>query len=262
MKNIIITFFAFFVLPFVVHPQEVDECNYWLSLQGGGGMGFYREMGASPLTYRGPELLPAISLTTERGAWRNDWHVGGSAGGYGLRWGMNSMQAYGGQVEVKGSVLNKIQEMGSLSILVGGNVEGVFDVRYHSGLGNSATSFSNWIRINGLIQTDFQWRNSVFYFQFGFNPLALVLRPGYAFMDNFDQDIANPIGNTFDQYRWYVAGFFGMDTELGYRYQLKNGNKIGVSYRWRYITSRISELAPHRFEYAQHGIVLDLMFKI
>ena len=91
---------------------------------------------------------------------------------------------------------------------------------------------------------------------------SLCLRPGFAYLDNFNQDISNPTTNTFDQYQWYLTGLNQVSTELGAFYILPNGNQLGLSYRWRYLTSRTSVLAPYRFEQAGHALLLTLDFAL
>ena len=81
-------------------------------------------------------------------------------------------------------------------------------------------------------------------------------------MDNFDQDISNPTTNTFDQYRTYLAAATGVMTDVGATLLLANGNRIGVSYQWGYLTSRTTRRAPHLFECADHALLFHIGLKL
>ena len=56
----------------------------------------------------------------------------------------------------------------------------------------------------------------------------------------------------------YLTAFNQVSTSLAASYILPHGNRIGLSYRWHYLTSRTSALAPYRFEQANHAILLTL----
>ena len=101
--------------------------------------------------------------------------------------------------------------------------------------------------------------------QAGFTPVALLYRPGFSYISNYDRDAANPVDCAFDQYQLYWAAAAGLATEVGCSRQLPNGNEFGLSYRWQHLTSRTSPdhlAAPHRFDCASHALIIHLMFNI
>ena len=78
-------------------------------------------------------------------------------------------------------------------------------------------------------------------------------------MDNYtsDLDLMNTI---FSSYETSFMGFPGVSTDVGLRLNLLNGNKIGFSYRWDYLTTRNND--HYRFDNAFHTLSIDFMFKL
>ena len=70
MKRVVIIFLSLFFLLSEVSAQPISEQGVLIGLQGGVGYGLYRDLGASPLTYRGLELLPGIAVS---GATKRSW---------------------------------------------------------------------------------------------------------------------------------------------------------------------------------------------
>ena len=91
-------------------------------------------------------------------------------------------------------------------------------------------------------------------------PMAgLVIRPGYAYMDNYSSDINTD--NTFlEDYEAFGKTFPGIGTDMGLYLNLLNGNRIGLSYRWDYLTT--GKKGIYRFDNALHSINLNFMFNI
>ena len=138
----------------------------------------------------------------------------------------------------------------------------LFDIRYNSTLGNASMGFGNFFMLNCEGGVEYRLPKWLFHAKMQLNALSLDMRPGFAYMDNFDQDISSPTANTFDQYHWYLAAATGVSTDVGAAYLLSNGNRLGVSYRWGYFTSRHTTSCPHSFEYAHHAILFHLGFAL
>lgn len=134
-------------------------------------------------------------------------------------------------------------------------------------LGNASTStaiFGN-LCAEGMAQYDFAYiHNGSHNLLTAYGKLILPLggfieRPGYAFMDNYTSDI-NLTNTILSSYETLGMLFPGVSTDIGIRFNLLNGNKIGCSYRWDYLTTR--NRGYYRFDNAFHSFTLDFMFKL
>jgi len=245
--------------------QRDNSGGVYVGLQGGFGYGSYRDLGASPLTYHGLELLPGLKVGVERPMWRYEADLGLCGGGYGLRAGFASMHAYGGQLKLGFTALRKVWEKERWQLWAGASLDDRADIRYNSVLQNANVGFSNLVNLNLIGRAEMRLGNWVMHGQLAITPASLLLRPGFAYMDNFDHEISSPVADFAKQYRWYVAGMTIVATDLGATFLLKNGNHVGLAYRWHYLTSRATaddQTAPYRFEQANHALVVEMGFSL
>ena len=232
--------------------------NIFLNLHGGIGYGLYRDLGVSPLTYRGLQIYPSISVGLQKSYWRYEAMFSVAGGVYGLRLGTDYIQAYGGHPVLGVKALRLLLVGNHFSLWAGGLADNLFDIRYNASFGNANVGFSNFARLNLEGRAEYRLRNFLFHINLQINALSLLYRPGFAYMDNYDQDISSPVINTFDQYRCYLAIVTGAAPDLGATLLLSNGNRVGLSYQWNYLTSRTTTLAPHLFQYADHALLFHL----
>lgn len=263
MKRLLITtIFVLFGVGLWAVPNDTSK-TVKLELRGGAGYGLYRDLGLSPLTYKGIELLPGMAVQVSEARWRRRYFVDLDGGGYGLRVGVGYMQAYGGYCMVGVEGLCRVLDRGVWSVWGGGSVRESFDFRYNSSFGNSSTGMTNCAALGlaGRVECELgRWR---LHGQVDLLPLTLLLRPGFAYMDNYDQDISSATANALDQYHSYVSGLPGVDCDFGATLGLRNGNGVTIGYVWHFFTSHTSgEAAPYSFEQASHGLRVILNFKI
>lgn len=241
--------------------QDMAVSRSYLALEGGLGYGMTRDMGASPITYSHPEIHPLVAYGFHGQQWRFEVGFSGVFAGESARFGVSGMQCYVGNL----SLMRRLYSYSRWQVWGGMAVDERFMVRYMSSLGNASYSYSNLTSLMGRVRAECVLGHFVTHLQLGFAPVSLCLRPGFAFLDNFNQDLSSPGGNTFDQYRWYLAGATLLETDLGVAYQLRNGNRVGISYRWRYLTSRKSAdpvSAPYPIEQAGHALLVSLQFAL
>ena len=267
MKRSLLTLLIAVIFCPAAKAQGCDTSQVLLTLRGGAGLGVYRDMGASPITYRGLEIHPGIGVLVEQPQWRYEalFEVGGGA--YGYRPWPDYWHCYGGQAALSFEMLRRVASAGQrgLQLWLGASVDERFDLRYNGNLGNACTGTSNFIRINAIGRAEYRLERWQFWGRLELNPVALLLRPGYAYIDNYDRDIARVAANLFDQHHWYLAGGTGLGTEVGAQLTLANGNRLGLSYRWRYLNSRATAdgvTAPFRFEQAEHALLFNLSFNL
>ena len=240
--------------------ESDSSAHCYIYLHGGVGYGLFRDLGISPLTYRGLQLAPGLSVSVQKPKWNYEAMLLADGGAYGLKLGINFIQTYGGHPVIGFSALHRLAAADHWRLWAGGSVDNLFDIRYTASLGNACAGFGNFARINAVGRVEYRLCRWLFHARLQLGLLSLALRPGFAYMDNFDQNIASSTANTFDQYRSYLTLANSAVTDLGATLQLAGGNRVGISYRWSYLTSRTTHTAPHLFQYADHALLFHLGF--
>jgi hypothetical protein len=154
-----------------------------------------------------------------------------------------------------------------LHLWAGGGLQEDAFFRIIPSLGNASTSTAVFVNLNAeaMIQYDFAFiknhtHNLLTVYGKVMLPLGgLIVRPPYAFMDNYTSDI-NLLNTILSSYEIHGMAFPGVSTDLRLQFNLLNGNKIGLSYRWDYLTTR--NKGHYRFDNAFHTISVDFMFKL
>lgn len=263
MKRLLITLFLALFIALPLGAQEVSSRPFFLGLEGGVGLGSFRDYGASPLVLRGPELLSGVHVERCDTLWRWDAGAALAAGGFGYSVRLSSLFAYGGQLSVHAELLRRMLHGDNWRLWAGVRVDDLFDIRYNSQLSNASVGMSNFIRPRLTSRAEYAYKRWIGYAQLWADPMAVLLRPGFSYVNNYDRDVSNPVACAFDQYEWYLAGCTGLATQVGVRYSLRGGNEVGAAYYWQYVTSRqsaIADKAPWRFQQATHGLVIQLLF--
>lgn len=149
----------------------------------------------------------------------------------------------------------------------GGTEQLYLDIKYYPQLMNAAFGMSTFLNLHatGMIQYDFGRRydneHNLFtlYGKLSLPVAGIADRPGFAYIDNYTSNLntAQTITDNRD-----VSGmlFPGIDTEIGLFLNLLNNNKIGLSYRWDYLTTR--NKGTYRYDHANHSLNLTCMFNI
>ena len=152
-------------------------------------------------------------------------------------------------------------------VWAGGGVQSFYDIKAISSLMNAATGVSTFENLcaEGMVQYDFASirggaHNLISIYGKLSLPIAgLVIRPGFAYMDNYTSDI-NMANTLLEDYETFGKWFPGVGTDVGLYFNLLNGNRIGLSYRWDYLTTR--HKGAYRYDNAIHSINLNLMFNL
>ena len=125
-------------------------------------------------------------------------------------------------------------------------------------------SFFHELSAEELVQCDFAydkadashpWLSAFFRLSL---PLYMAgSRPEFAY-------VVDPLNDVFDLLfgaNGPVAKFLpGCTTDLGFNVNLRNGNRIGLSYTWDYLTT--GKKGDYRYDNAYHTVKLSFMFKI
>ena len=266
MKKLYQQLFISILMAWIFIPASVAQAGrdseVYLTLRGGVGYGLYRDLGASPLTYCGPELMPAIGADIRLPEWRYNARLQVIAGTYGYTLKTLSLNMFGGEALLSFEALHRCLSTPRWQLWAGAALDDCFDIRYNGLLGNSCTGIGNYLRLHVTGLAEFTLRRWTFHGQLSFAPVAWVLRPGYAYIANYDRDIANPVANTFEQYGTYFAGACALATELGATLHFGGGNWLSLSYCWHHLTSRTAEACPWRFDRAAHALTFTLGMKL
>jgi hypothetical protein len=88
---------------------------------------------------------------------------------------------------------------------------------------------------------------------------GLANRPGFAYVGDpaINQDLFETLFGTNEVFGKF---FPGVNTDLGLYLNLRNGNRIGMNYRWDYVTT--GKKGTYRYDHAIHSFNLSFMFRI
>lgn len=149
----------------------------------------------------------------------------------------------------------------------GGTLQGFMDVKSIPSLQNASTCLSLFgnVGATGMLQYDFafnpdknhNWLTT--YFKLNVPLYGSVNRPSYAYVGNptINQNVFETL---FGKTETFGKFFPGLNTDLGLYLNLLNGNRIGFSYRWDYLST--GKKGTYRFDNALHSVNLSFMFRI
>ena len=152
-------------------------------------------------------------------------------------------------------------------VWAGGGVQNFSDIKSISSLMNAAAGVSMFYNVcaETMVQLDFAYiRGGAHNLLSAYCKLSLplagmVIRPGYAYLDNYSSDI-NTANTILQDYEIFGKWFPGATTDIGLYLNLLNGNRIGLNYRWEYLTTRHKGI--YRYDNAIHSVNLNLMFNL
>ncbi len=260
-------------------------------LEIGGAMGhsLFRDMGASPLSYRGPAMAPSLSLCryeditmdkisgsciwltvdAQLGVYADAAHkpVPFNTDAAALRIGIAAGYDHLMPQHLTMSVCHR-------NYIVHHSIRPVVGLSLHEHalittiptLENSSTALSDMIypSLRGGVQyeitstashiQDHRWTMKALV---SLSPIGLGFRPGFSYMDNFSGSNGSIILNNFaSSYAWDCVWMPVLATELGATYTMQSGNAIHMSYQWNYLTTRNS--GAWRLDEASHMVKLSL----
>ena len=150
------------------------------------------------------------------------------------------------------------------SFWAGGTLQGFMDIKEIPALMNATSSVSSFGNLcaTGMVEYPFAFNSdNTHHWLTASGKLSLpivgaVNRPGYAYIGNptINEDAWLGDNETFAKF------FPGVSTELGLYLNLRNDNRIGLSYRWDYLTT--GKKRAYRYDNALHSINLSFMFRV
>lgn len=154
-----------------------------------------------------------------------------------------------------------------LHLWAGATLGGFADIKNIPSLQNASTTISIFgdLGATGLLQYDFAFNKSknhpwlTTYFKMNMPLYGVANRPGYAYVGDpaINQELMETLFGTKETFGKF---FPGVNTDLGLYLNLLNGNRIGLTYRWDYLTT--GKKGTYRYDNAIHSFNLSFMFRL
>ena len=243
-------------------PVRKSKVPIWLNLSAGGNLADCYDNGTIPFRYLGfgGNIGGGVTVEWRRFHIQNETRVFGS---------ILKINGYSYDIDNRTEFLYRFHDSkrNRLHMWVGGAYQIGYNLKEIPSLMNTTTGVTGLLNLcaEGMLNYDFAFVHGgnhnllSAYGKLTLPLMGLVMRPGYAYMDNYTSDIyqANTI---LQDYETFSKMFPGLSTDIGLYFNLLNGNRIGLSYRWDYLSTR--NKGTSRFDNALHSINLNFMFNL
>ncbi|MBR1850046.1 MAG: hypothetical protein IJ789_01590 [Bacteroidales bacterium] len=226
----------------------------------GGGYSVFRDFGTSPLLYRGPAVAGQLGVSLEWPRWRLEPSLFALGGAY-----MNRYQArfsttnMGATVGLDVRSAHRVARRGPIDLWVGAALVDAAGLRYNPNLNNSSTTVDNFAWLDLSLRAELAVGRWCFHSELAVAPVALAMRPGYAFIENY-QAVNHDVFFLARSYTIEPVAFAHWATDVGVCLSLAGGNSMALSYRWQLLTSRSS--GSFRLDEAAHTLLVTFNFNL
>ena len=157
-------------------------------------------------------------------------------------------------------------ESNRLHFYTGAAVEGYGEIKSVPALQNASFCFNifgNFCDVN-MVQWDFAFNKAkthhwlTAYGKLTLPIVGVVSRPGFSYA--YDSQGLDVFSMLFAGHENFAKFFPGCSTDLGLWLNLKNNNRIGLDYRWDYLST--GKKGTWRYDNAHHSVNLSFMFNI
>ena len=261
-----------------------DKCRIW-SLHLGSGLGItsYQDQGTSPIVYKGPSLLPSAGIRMNGP--RMNFYIESSTS-IGI-----VKQSIKQNFDIDAFDVNNLLRIkfewnvSDLSfdynrepigaIFFGISATNFLDVTVNPNYDNASAGVSNFLGPELSLKIDFwpssawdsRWlENKTIFFETSMMPLATVLRPGFAYIDNYTA--SQPVLNSlFTSYEWDTQPFAMSSTTLGLEMTTFSGTKVILSYQWSFcIADKLKSFSENTisraFRHSTHLFSIDFVIPL
>ena len=243
-------------------PLRKSNVPIWLDLSAGGNIVHCFDNGTIPYPYRGLGLNFAGGVTIE---WAR-YHVQKESR-VAIDMLGNGGTSYG--IEGRSEFLYRFHDgkRNRLHLWAGPALQSYLDLKEISAMMNASLGLSGFMNLcaEGMLSYDFAYPHGgtynllTLYGKLSLPVAGLVMRPGYAYMDNYTNDI-NVNNTMLSDYVLFGKWLPGVGTDVGLYLNLMNGNRIGLSYRWDYLST--GHKGAYRFDNALHSFNLNFKFNL
>jgi hypothetical protein len=243
--------------PQMYNPMQ-SKVPVWLDFSVGADFAHCADKATIPFRYKGIGANAKGGVTIEWGSCR----VNVEGSGFYTSFTSFSGTAY--DINLSAEFLYRCTVVKRWSFWAGSTLQGFMDIKEIPALMNATSSVSSFGNLcaTGMVEYPFafnsdnthHWLTASGKLNLPF--LGAVNRPGYAYIGNptINEDAWLGDNETFAKF------FPGVSTELGLYLNLCNDNRIGLSYRWDYLTT--GKIRAYRYDNALHSINLSFMFRV
>lgn len=259
------------------------RAQWILQFQNAAGYALFRDQGVSPLSYHGASTAPALNLVFTPHAskgWQFSLQTQAAIGGYeDAATPLFNFSTIGGhaQLRIKATHLlpYPITDTPSpWSFRVGASTDNQLWMSYNPNLENASFGLSDFLTIRIHSRAELRFGRKSYnadsstvthgrwlaHGEIAIAPIALVYRPGYAYLDNYNSNEEGVIHTVLTSYTWSATPLSAIESDIGVTRLLHNGNRVGLAYRWYYLSS--GNACYSRFEQAAHLLVISLDFQL
>lgn len=268
MKNFKLRIVGFLAIVIMFSLPVCGQTKNELWLNFGGGLNFIHsfDQGASPLNYWGIGLNSNPSVIWKRNKLHYQFDSRTMAN---LCLNDFKQQAFEFDLDYRFELLYHLHDSydNRLHFWVGGATQSFFNIKYYPQLMNAALGMTDFINLcaSGMVQYDFAPINNgehhlfTAYAKLSLPLLSFVNRPTFSYIGNATADPGD-FSYLLKDREHLTMVFTGGSSDIGLFYNLPNKNKIGISYRWDYLTTR--HRGSYRFDHAIHTFNFNFMFNI
>lgn len=243
--------------PQMYNPMQ-SKVPVWLDFSVGADFAHCADKATIPFRYKGIGANAKGGVTIEWGSCRVN--VEGS----GFYTSFTSFLGTAYDINLSAEFLYRCTVVKRWSFWAGSTLQGFMDIKEIPALMNATSSVSSFGNLfaTGMVECPFAFNSdNTHHWLTASGKLSLpivgvVNRPGYAYIGNptINEDAWLGDNETFAKF------FPGVSTELGLYLNLRNDNRIGLSYRWDYLTT--GKIRAYRYDNALHSINLSFMFRV
>lgn len=236
------------------------------------GYGLYRDMGTAPISFKGVALQPVVGL--EFGGMRKWTTTIDAFSSVGVFEDAVAPKLNFGSFDISNTLRFKmrrcIEEWHYAALSAGFGAANFLDVTVNPDYENAAAGISEFfgpelsLRADWFLNTAFGIYNAdkpqlQLHTELGLMPLAAILRPGYAYIDNYTA--SQPVlAALFDNYQWHLKPLAALYTDIGLDILTGSFSRISFSYLWSYHSSGNS--GASRFDHATHYLAIDFIIPL
>lgn len=243
--------------PQLYNPLQ-NKVPIWLDFSVGANFAQCADKATIPFRYKGIGANAKGGVTIEWGSCQVNVE------GRGFYTSFTSFSGTAYDINLSAEFLYRCAVVKRWSFWAGGTLQGFMDIKEIPALMNATSSVSSFGNLfaTGMVECPFAFNSdNTHHWLTASGKLSLpivgaVNRPGYAYIGNptINEDAWLGDNETFAKF------FPGVSTELGLYLNLRNNNRIGLSYRWDYLTT--GKIRAYRYDNALHSINLSFMFRV
>lgn len=249
--------------------QPKPKCDVTLSLFGGPSYAALRDLGTSPIVYDGLQLQEGLAVKVDLQYWSFSGIISGRGGAYTSRLlplKKASFSIYGGSLDfalrADRLLWRSLSDCWHLS--VGASLDNYTSLFNASRYMNASFSLNDFLLPNFHLRMEYTIPDNESIAKLGgwfsahaevsLSPFGLAYRPGFSYLDNFTSTTSRT-DYLFSSYQCLFTWLPALSSNIGVHFNLRTGNRIGISYQWDYLTSR--NCGFYRYDDASHFILVD-----